>query len=235
MSAAAAITPFERRAARLVGALYLATMATSIAGYALRSRLLVRGDAVRSAENILASEGLFRLGTVLDLVTLVGVVVLLWGLYVVLAPVHRHLAFLAAFLRLTECAVAAAAVAGPFVGLRLLTRGDGGGAFQPEQLQVLARALIGAQAVGLEIAFVFLGAGSALFSLLWLRSRRVPRPLAAWGIFASLTLAGVGLAIMLFPALGRLGLLYMAPMFVYEVGLGAWLLVRPLRATVPAA
>jgi hypothetical protein len=41
------------------------------------------------------------------------------------------------------------------------------------------------------------------------------------------------LAIMVFPALGTMGLTYMAPMFFYEVGMGLWLLVKGLR--VPTA
>ena len=39
------------------------------------------------------------------------------------------------------------------------------------------------------------------------------------------------LAIILFPRLGSvLGLAYMAPLGIYEVGLGLWLLIRGIRA-----
>ena len=76
----------------------------------------------------------------------------------------------------------------------------------------------------------FLGLGSTLFSYLRFKSRYIPRALAALGIFSSLVLAIVTLTIMVFPALGAIGLTYMAPMFFYEVGLGLWLLVKGLQA-----
>jgi len=42
------------------------------------------------------------------------------------------------------------------------------------------------------------------------------------------------MAIMVFPGLGIIGLSYMAPMFIYEVGLGLWLIVKGLRAPMIA-
>ena len=57
--------------------------------------------------------------------------------------------------------------------------------------------------------------------------------MAAWGIFASLVPALVGMAVILFPALGDvLGMSYMAPMFIDEVGLGIWLLFKRLRTPI---
>jgi len=49
---------------------------------------------------------------------------------------------------------------------------------------------------------VFLRLGSTVFSYLWFKSRYIPRALAALGIFSSLVLALVTLAIMVFPGLG---------------------------------
>ena len=83
----------------------------------------------------------------------------------------------------------------------------------------------------MRIAFVFLGLGSTVFSYLWFKSRYIPRALAAWGIFSSLVLAIVSLAIMVFPGLAAVGLAYMMPMGIYEVGLGLWLLFKGLRAS----
>ncbi len=226
-----AIEPAQHAAAKAVGFLYLFTMATGMfAESYVRGRLVVRGDAVQTANNIVASERLFRLGLVADLITVVGVVILLWALFVVLRPINRHLALLAAFLRLAENAVSAAGLVNVFAALRLLGGASYMQAFEIEQLQVLARLFIGAQGSGLQIAFVFLGFGSAVFSYLWFQSRYIPRALAVLGIISSLVLSVVGLAIMVFPEFGAaLGLTYMAPMFIYEVGLGLWLLIKGLH------
>jgi hypothetical protein len=224
------IEPEQRTAAKVVGFLYVFTMATAIfAQMYVRGRLLVRGDAVQTARNIAASERLFRLGLAFDLITVLGVIVLVWALYVVLKPINRNLALLAAFLRLAESSVAAIAILSTFSALRLLSGAEYLRAFDTQQLQALARMFISGQSAGLEIAFVFLGLGSALYSYLWLKSRYIPRAFAAWGIFSSLVLALVNLTLIVFPDLWDvLGMAYMAPMFIYEVGLGLWLLVKGL-------
>lgn len=65
---------------------------------------------------------------------------------------------------------------------------------------------------------------------LWLRSRYIPRGLAILGILASLAMALVNLAAMLFPGFAAtVSIVYYAPMFVFEVTLGAWLLAAGLR------
>jgi hypothetical protein len=77
--------------------------------------------------------------------------------------------------------------------------------------------------------------GSTVFAYLLLKSRYVPKAIAAWGIFSSLVLAVVTLAIIVFPGLGALELTYMMPMGLYEVGLGLWLLIKGIQAPPVAA
>jgi len=221
----------QRSAARVVGIVYLVAMATSMfAELYCRGSLIVRGDAVQTAINIAASERLFRLGSLIHLLTFASDAIMAVALYVVLRPVNRNLALLGAFWRLANCAILAVSVLNDFVALRFLGKAPYLQAFEPEQLQVLARVFIGVGAAGNQIGFIFLGLGSTVFSYLWWKSRYVPRGFAAWGIFASLTLAFGTVVMMLFPAVeAKVGLAYMAPMFFYEVGLGIWLLVKGLR------
>ena len=228
------IEPTQRTAARVAGALYLVIMANSLlAEFFLRAPLMVRGDAARTAQNILASERLFRISTVSVLMSVVGNVILLMALYVVLQPINKHVALLAAFFRVAECVLFAVSAASDVVALRLLSGSDYLRAFETEQLQALARALISTRHdVGL-IGAVFLGLGSTVFAWLWLKSRYIPRLLAAWGIFASLTLALGILTMMVFPELTSIiGPAYWAPLFIFEVTLGVWLLVKGIRASV---
>jgi hypothetical protein len=117
------------------------------------------------------------------------------------------------------------------VALRLFSNADYLRVFDGQQLAVLARLFIGGQGAGLGIAFIFCGLGTAAFSYLWFKSRYIPRALAAWGIFSALLLSTGGLIIMIFPRVGSaLGLSYMMPMGIYEVGLGLWLIFRGLQA-----
>jgi len=226
-----AIEPEQRTAAKVAGFMYLLAMATSIFAYYTRSQLVVGGDAVQTARNIMASEQLFRLSIVIDLITASMDVLLLWALYVVLRPINKNVALLAAFWRVGECAILAVASLNDFTALRFLGGAEYLRAFDTQQLQALARLFFGAQRSGFSIGFLFLGLGSTVFSYLWLKSRYIPRSLAAWGIFSSLVFTIVTLAIMVFPRIATiLSLSYMAPMFIYEVGLGLWLLIKGIQS-----
>src|SRR5262249_24358759 len=63
-----------------------------------------------------------------------------------------------------------------------------------------------------NIGFVFLGFGSAGFCYLWLKSGYIPWRLGRLGVFASLIMALMSLAIIVLLALAKLGLTYMLPM-----------------------
>jgi hypothetical protein len=225
------LQPEQRTAARVVGGLYLFTMVTAnFAEFYARGRLIVSGDAAQTAKNIAASERLFRLGTVSNLITFAAVVVMVVALYVVLKPVNRNVALLAAFWRLAESAIFALITLNDFVALRLLSSADYLRAFDTRRLQALAYMFVGVHGAGYLIALVFFGLGSTVFAYLWFKSRYIPRALAALGIFASLLTAIVTLAIMVFPGLATVVVpAYFAPIFIFEVTLGVWLLVKGIR------
>ena len=224
------IEPGQRTAAKVAGAWYLIAMAAGIfAEIFIRSRLVVPGDVAQTASNIIASSGLYRIGTVSHLLVFAGDVVLLVSLYIILSPINRGVALLAAAWRLLDSTVLATILLCDFALLRLLSGAEYLNAFDTKQLQALAQLAYSVEGAGFQIGFVFLGLGSTVFSLLWLKSRYVPRAIAGWGIFASLVLAFGTIAVMLFPRLSAIGMSYMAPMFFYEVGLGLWLLVKGIR------
>jgi len=226
------IEPAQHTAARVVGFLYLFQMATAIFGQSfVRDQLIVSGDATKTAQNIIGSERLFRLSIAGDLITYTAVMVMIWAFYVLVRPVNKNLALLAVFFRLAEIAVLCVATVNSLVALRLLSGADYLKTFEISQLHSLARLALGAQGLAMNVGFILLGLGSTVFAYLLLKSRYVPKALAAWGILSSLVLAIVTLAIIVFPGLGEaIGLTYMAPMGIYEVGLGLWLLLKGIQA-----
>jgi len=227
------IEPAQRTAAKVIGFLYLFQMATAIFGESVRGRLIVRGDATQTALNIIGSERLFRLSIAGDLVTYTGVLVLVWAFYVLVRSVNRNLALLAVLFRVAETAVLCVATVNSLVVLRLLSGGADLKTFETAQLHSLAILAISAQGLGMMVGFILLGLGSTVFAYLLLKSGYVPKAIAVWGIFSSLVLAIVTWAIMVFPNLGRvIGMAYMGPMGIYEVGLGLWLLVKGIRAPI---
>ena len=223
-------TPAQHTAAKIIGIIYPIQMATGIFGEVfVRGQLIARGDPTKTAENIMASEQLFRLSIAGDLITYILVMVLTWAFYVLLRPVNRHLALLGAFFRLSELAVLCIATVNSLVVLRLLSGAAYLKTFDPNQLHSLVMLSYHTQGQGMMVGFILLGLGSAVFAYLLMRSRYVPKGLAILGVFSSLLLALGSLAIIVFPALGAIGMSYMMPMGLYEVGLGFWLLIKGIK------
>ena len=221
----------QRAAAKTVGFLYLFQMATAIFGQSyVRDKLIVHGDVTKTAANIIGAERLFRLSIAGDLVTYAAVILLVWAFYVLVRPVHKHLALLALLFRMGEIAVLCVATINSLVVLKLLSGTRDLKSFGADQLQALATLALSIQGFGMSVGFILLGLGSAVFAYLLLKSRYVPRALALWGVFSSLVLALVTGIILVYPSLGEsIGMTYMGPMGIYEVGLGLWLLIRGIR------
>ncbi len=226
----------QRKAARIVGSAYLLAIVTAAFGeFYVRARLVVPNDTVQTAQNILANERLFRLGTASDLATYVIDVVLIAALYVVLRPVDRSLALLAAFWRIVETAVLVVVTLADFDALRILNGVVQLRAFAPDQLQAMARLSLAGHGTGLTVGIVFLGLGSTVFSYLWLRSRYIPRALATFGVLASLLAATVAFSLLIFPELiATVSLAYQVPIGVFEVTMGFWLRFRGLPQSTVA-
>jgi len=95
------INQSQRKAARVAGFTFLFAIAIVVfANYGISFRLSVPGNAAETARNIMAHETLFRINIACDLIYVMNIVVLLATLYVVLKPVNRHLALVAAFFML---------------------------------------------------------------------------------------------------------------------------------------
>lgn len=225
----ARLQPIQRTAARIVGFLYLFTNATAIAAFIARDKIIVLRDPTQTSANILASEGLFRFGIATEILTVVGVIVLVWGLYVILKTVDHNIAWLATFFRLAENFFLAFITIQELTALAVLKAAGMAQGFNPQQLHGLSYSFLSVYLNAFNIGFVFLGLGSAVFSYLWWQSRYIPRFIAGWGVFSSLLMAIVSLAIVFIPTLSKLGLIHMMPMGLYEIGLGFWLLIKGIR------
>ena len=219
----------QSKAAKVAGFMYLIGMAVSIfVELYLRGSLIVRGNALETADKIMAHETQFRVAIVLDLLTYVSVVLLVWALYILLKPVNKNLALLATFLRLAEVSFFCVILLGNFVVLHVLSNENYLRTFETGQLQALSRLVLLTRGDAYTIGFSLLGMGSTVFSYLLLKSNYVPKLLAGWGIFSSLLLV-LGFITVIFPELRKVVLPSQMPMFIYEVGLGFWFLVKGVK------
>jgi len=87
----------QRKAAKVVGAVYLFDFVAVFDEFYVRGRLIVDNNAAETAHNIIAHERLFRLGIAVDLVEMAALVALATALYVTLEGVNQHLALLGLF------------------------------------------------------------------------------------------------------------------------------------------
>src|SRR5438270_851623 len=114
-----------KRTARLAGVLYLVNGVTGFFGIIyVPSRLIVSGNATATANNILASERLFRLGIVSELICAAEFVFLLWALYRLLGAVNKTHASLMVILGLLQIPIMFVNVLNEIAALSLLRGAD---------------------------------------------------------------------------------------------------------------
>lgn len=211
--------------ARIAGALFLISgVAGGFGEFFIPSQVIVSGDATATANNILASESLFRLGFASYFVEAICDIALALILYLLLRPAGRALALLAAFFRLVATAVFAVAELLLFAALPILGGADYLKTFSPDQLNTLAFLSIRLYGYGAGFAMVFYGVGSILFGYLMYRSGYLPRVLGALVALSGLGFLVRSFAMVLAPAYASSALLL--PTALAGLALTMWLLVR---------
>jgi hypothetical protein len=221
----------HRKAARVAGFTFLFAMAIVVlANYGINFRLIVPGNAAETARNIMAHESLIRINIACNLIYSASIVVLLAALYVILKPVNRTLALVAAFCRLVFALMWGVTALNMLGALRLL----GGAAYLPvfeaDQLQTLARLHIAASFDAYYVGLPFWGLASTVCGYLWFKSRYIPRALAAFGVISSAWCVICAFAFIVFPNFDETVNAYWfdVPMVIFEMALGLWLLFKRL-------
>ena len=188
------------------------------------SRLIISGDAAATAKNIRAFDALFRWSFAAYLVEAVCDIGLALLFYVLLKPIQKHVALLAAFFGILSTALFAVAELFYFSASPILAGGESLKGLTPDQINTLALLALRMYGYGGGIFMVFYGVATGLRGWLIFRSGYLPRLL---GIL--LMLAGVGFvvknfALVLAPAYASDVLLL--PMFLAVLSLAGWLLVK---------
>jgi hypothetical protein len=225
----------QRRWARVVGFSYLFALLPAIFAEFYVSGKLVSGDAIATAQNIIAHERLFRLGIASNLLVFAADVLLIAALYIVLERVNRRLALLATFFRLIETTILIVATLNDFYVLRLLSGASYLTTVSPDTLATLARVSVGAHGSAYGVGLLLFGLGSPVFCYLWLKSRYIPKWLAVWGLVASAWIGICAFAFVVFPELQNVITIgyFGGPIFLFELTIGLWLLISGTRYPVP--
>lgn len=224
-------TPSARQA-RIAGLLYLAIIVG--AGFAegyVRGTLVVPGDAPTTAANIRAAEGLFRLGFVTDLVAFLCDAALAVLLYLLLRPVSRSLALVAAAFRLVQSAILGLNLVHHFAAVLVVGGAGALSAFTPEQLDALALLMMDVQRHGYLISQMFFGVHCALLGCLVVRAAYFPSVLGVLMAIAGVAYLADGFGFFLAPDFAaRVTGALMAPVILAEVAFCLYLLVKGVKA-----
>src|SRR5437879_10346905 len=193
------INESQRKAATVVGLSYLFALPPAIfAEFYVRTQLIAFDNAAQTAQNIMAHERLFRLGTASNLTVFAVDVVLIIALYVVLMPVNRSLALLAMGWGLIETATLVVVTLSDFDVLRILSGADYLHAFEANRLQALARLSGRAHTAAYTVDRVLAGLRSTAFCYLWFKYGFILRALAAWGMVASFLMGACELSFIIY-------------------------------------
>jgi hypothetical protein len=213
--------------ARFAGLLYLIIIVSAGFSEIVRSNLVVSGDATATANNILASEGLFRIGFAADLVAFLSDAAVAVLLYVLLRPVSRVLSLIAASFRLAHATISGINMLNQFAALLLLSGAGYLTAFETEQAHALVLLFLNAHNYGYLIGLVFFGLSLLVLGYLIFRSGYFPRILGVLLILASLCYLIDGFTNFLLPSYAAItDWIVVATAVPAELSLTLWLLLK---------
>jgi hypothetical protein len=214
--------------ARIGGGLYLLNIVLGIFSEAfVRDRLIVSGDAAKTAANITSMESLWRLGIASEFLALLCAIGLGMIYFVLLRPVSRELNLLATFIRLVAIAVQAVVVLN--LAAALFPLGDAAylRAFTPEQLHAMTSLAIRAHGYGFGLALLLFGSCFLVHGYLIFKSGFLPRVLGLLIQVAGLCYLTNSLALFLAPTFeAQIFPAILLPSFLGEASLCLWLLVK---------
>ena len=215
------------KAARIAGAVYLSMVLTApFSLIYVPSKLIVRGNAAATADNILSHETMFRLSIMGDLVGQVIFICLAIALYRLLRDVNKTWAWLMVSFVLVSAAVGFLNTLNNVAAL-ILFRGDEFlKVFDQVQREALGMLFIRLHSQGQFIDEIFWGLWLFPFGLLVFRSGFLPRFLGIWLIIACLAWIALSITAQFFPTHYSAAFAWLQPAFFAEMAIMLWLLIR---------
>jgi len=177
----------QRQAAIVAGCgLLIMTSFAVFAIYFVFGNLKVPGDAAATANNIMASEMLFRTGICSLIIVLICDVVVAWALYVFLKQVNKSLSLLTAWFRLVYAAILGIALLNLVIVLILLSGANYLVVFETDQLHAQVLLFLNAFNDVWAVGLIVFGFHLFILGYLVFKSDYIPRILGVLLIVAGL-------------------------------------------------
>lgn len=182
----------KNRAARMAGIFYVILAITGIFTFFVKEKLIVYGDPIITAQNILSSESLFNLSIVSELIMATSWVFIAIALFALFKEVSRNIAVLMLSVVLVGGAVIYIEVICQMASLIVINNVNGYlASFNAEQVQALAMLFLVISRDGVFANYIFMGLWMFPFAYFVLKSGYFPRVISKiWGVL--LLIGGLG-------------------------------------------
>jgi len=224
-----------KKTARVAGILYIIMDVFMIfGGMYVDSKIYVPGDAVATAINILASEWLFRLGFVSNLVGLILQLLLAHVLYELFKSVDKGQAGLMVILVVAGVPVTFLNMLNQYAPILLLSGAGHLSAFNPAQLQTLSMVFLDMYKHGMMIDEIFWGLWLIPLGILVYRSGFVPKVLGVLLIVGCFGHLLSFLSTFLFPDYSAILIPISETVMFAELPIFLWLLIKGVKDQQPS-
>jgi hypothetical protein len=221
---------------RFAGLLYmLFSMPGFFAMVYVPGKLMVHGNAAATANNIAASETLFRLGIAAQLIGQAGFIFVALALYDLLKGVNRRYASLMGTLIVVSIPIAFLNELNSIAALLLVRGPDFLSIFEKPQREAVAMLFLNLHGHGFVVAEIFWGLWLFPLGLLVYRSRFLPRFLGVWLALAGFAWVILSLTGILLPQYQDQVFTYAQPASIGEVAFMLWLLIKGAKPPAPDA
>jgi hypothetical protein len=215
-----------KKTARIAGFMYLGNIITGIFAEVVRSKLVVPGYAAETAKNILASEWLFRIGIVSDLIMVTFYLLMGLVFYLLLKPVNKNIALLMLLLNIAGVPMLGINMLNQFATLLLMSGGGYLTVFGADQLHALGMLFFNLHEYGYSLTVISWGFYLLPLGYLVFKSGYFPRILGVLLMVASFCDLTRFFQIFLFPNYEVITYPGLAISMIAEFSFAFWLLVK---------
>ncbi|QGK73335.1 DUF4386 domain-containing protein [Flavobacterium sp. SLB02] len=217
--------------ARIAGLLYLVIIIMGFCAETfVRNKLFVSGDANATANNIIHSEFLWKIGITADLIMQICDLPVMIILYYLLRPVSKKLALLNLSFNLIQTAVLVANKLNLLAALFFLGDAEYLKSFTPDQLHTLSYLSIKLHDFGFGIGLIFFGFVCLLEGYLIFRSVYFPKTIGVLMTVAGICYLSNSFILILAPQFSSIALLM--PCLLAELSLSLWLIFKGVNLSV---
>lgn len=219
------------RYARISGILYLAIIVLGIYSEVfIRSNLIVSGDAIATATQIINSKAMFLISFAADSLMLVCDVAISVLLYILFKSVNKTIALTSMVFRLTQAAILGLNLLHYFAALLLINSDGYGTIITTDQIYYLVLFFLELHSYGYDLGLIFFGVSNLFLGYLIVKSNYFPN-IIGYGltVAAIVYLTGSYIRFLLPEYLQIFDPLYIIP-FLAELSFCLWLLVKGIKS-----